>query len=165
MLQVFHCAGRPRCESRPAPDRMANSTAQPTRASIDCAVCQAASPCAALRRSPRRPASAYPYPASPARTIDGKSPRSDARRARRFCRTHPAAARWIFQHGLQPDRTQRNDHARANRFELPLEPRFTCRDLSLRRCLVHTALAARRPLEMLDGIRHAHFAPFNARFL
>src|SRR5690349_25170700 len=38
-------------------------------------------------------------------------------------------------------------------------------DLALRGRLVHPALAARFPFEMLDGIRHVHVVAGDARFL
>src|SRR5262249_52620448 len=49
-------------------------------------------------------------------------------------------------------RSQAHDQLRRDGADLPFQPLIACRQLLLRRGLVHAPLAARLPFEMLDGV-------------
>jgi hypothetical protein len=59
----------------------------------------------------------------------------------------------------------RHEHARLHDPELRLEPRVARGDLAPARLLVDPTLAARRPLEVLDGVRHVRARTIEAGVL
>ena len=66
---------------------------------------------------------------------------------------HPELA---AEERLRSGRAQADEDARLDDLELGVEPRPARRHLSPRRLLMDAPLAARLPLEVLDGVRHVH---------